>query len=106
MGHHHGILIKWDTVTASSLNWIMDTIHHGILPTWSILHSPPKKWLLIIFKMDTVYMAEKYGEGFNYRSEIGHANPGTLPEFHGADSTLFLGGMQHGNVDFIELTWC
>ena len=51
-------------------------------------------------------MAEKYGEGFNYRSEIGHANPGTLPEFHGVDSTLFLGGMQQGNVDFIELTWC
>jgi hypothetical protein len=49
-------------------------------------------------------MAEKYGEAFNYRSEIGHANPGTLPELHGVDSTfLFLGGMQHGNVDFIEL---
>ena len=58
-----------------------------------------------MFKMDIyIYMAEKYGEAFNYRSEIGHANPGTLPELHGVDSTfLFLGGMQHGNVDFIEL---
>jgi hypothetical protein len=96
MGHRHGVLVE---------------LNYGHHPSWHPsnmvnLAQSTKKWLLIIFKMDTVYMAEKYGEGFNYRSEIGHANPGTLPEFHGVDSTLFLGGMQHGNVDFIELTWC
>ena len=62
---------KWDTitasslsgtpsVTASSLNWIMDTIHCGILPTWSILLSPPNKLLLIMFKMDLyIYIWQK-----------------------------------------------